>query len=111
MAVWATEDLEPGDEVLSTSLYASTIYVSIIYVSIIYYLSRCSAITATIRCRLSPYPRWRLWWSEQDLIGAFSQEFRLGAWCLLTYIYRALSKYIFLNTTRDSILFGEWEGG
>ena len=38
MAVWATEDLEPGDEVLSTSLYVSTIYVSIIYVSFIYYL-------------------------------------------------------------------------
>lgn len=38
MAVWATEDLEPGDEVLSTSLYASTIYLSIIYVSFIYYL-------------------------------------------------------------------------
>ena len=31
MAVWATEDLEPGDEVLPTSLYVSKYLLSIIY--------------------------------------------------------------------------------
>ena len=73
MAVWASEDLQPGDEVLSYISLLST-YLRIY----IYYLSRCSATTATIRGRLSPYPRWRLLWSEQDLIGASSQEFKRG---------------------------------